>query len=407
MEVFKKIVQWAVAMSLIIATSYYFLHKNGKNQTTQQMGIPTVTIAKPVLQEITEWDEYTGRFEATEQIEVRARVGGYLESVHFKDGSLVKKGDLLFVIDPRPYAAALNQALADVTVAETKLDYATKEFNRNANLVKSGSISQGTFDEKKQQQRQTTAEVEAAKAAAERARLELEFTQVKSPVNGRISRKLISEGNLITGGNAESTLLTTIVSLDPIYFYFDVDEQNFLKYARLYQKGTGLNTRADNPVFVALMDEKNFAHRGHSDFVDNRIDTSTGTLRARAIFENPDLLLLPGLFGRIQIMGTSTHQGILIPDEAVLTDLSRKYVYIVDQNGKVSTKDITLGPIIDNLRVVHSGLQGDEWIVIKGIQRAKDKGTVNVQRTIVATTKTPEAEKNSTSKPNIKENKIK
>ncbi|MGE3318163.1 MAG: efflux RND transporter periplasmic adaptor subunit [Candidatus Berkiella sp.] len=342
--------------------------------------IATVTVAQPIKQEITEWDEYTGRFEADERIDVRARVGGYLESVHFTDGEIVKKDQLLFVIDPRPYQAALNQAQAAIVAAQTKADYAANEFKRSSNLVKSGSVSQGDFDEKRQQQEQTIADVQAAKAAAERARLDLEFTKITAPISGKISNKKVSEGNLITGGNQNATLLATIVSLDPIHFYFDIDEQNYLKYVRM-AKGY-LNPVKENrePVFVALMDDKAFNRKGYMDFIDNRIDESTGTLRGRALFENPDFVLLPGLFGRIKIMGQEPYSGILINDEAIMTDQSRKYVFVVDSEGVVSTRTVTLGPIIDGKRVIREGLQGNEWIITKGIQRARDGAKVNVKK---------------------------
>lgn len=342
--------------------------------------IPTVTITQPTKKEVTEWDEYTGRFEANEKIDVRARVGGYLESVHFTDGEIVKKDQLLFVIDPRPYQAALNQAEAAIVAAQTKADFAANEFKRSSNLVKSGSVSQGDFDEKRQQQEQTIADVQAAKAAAERARLDLEFTKITAPIAGKISNKKVSEGNLITGGNQNATLLATIVSLTPIHFYFDVDEQNYLKYVRL-AKGY-LNPIKENkePVYVALMDDKTFNRKGYMDFVDNRIDESTGTLRGRALFENQDLVLLPGLFGRIRIMGQEPYSGILINDEAIMTDQSRKYVFVVDGQGNVNTRTVTLGPIIDGLRVIREGLTGDEWVITKGLQRARDGAKVNVTK---------------------------
>lgn len=326
-------------------------------------------------------DEYTGRFEANEKIDVRARVGGYLESVHFTDGAIIKKDQLLFAIDPRPYQAALNEAQAAIIAAQTKADYAANEFKRNANLVKSGSVSQGNFDEKRQQQDQTIADVQAAKAAAERARLDLEFTQVKAPITGKISNKKVSEGNLITGGNESATLLAIIVSLDPIYFYFDVDEQNYLKYVRLangYLKPGELEDR--KPVFAALMDDKAFNRKGYMDFIDNRIDEGTGTLRARGLFENHDFILLPGLFGRIRILGQEPYQGILLLDEAIMTDQSRKYGYLVDEAGTVSARTIKLGPIIDGLRVIREGLQGDESVIVKGLQRARDGAKVNSQK---------------------------
>lgn len=374
----------AIAISLgivLIAAIGFTIYTKRTPKNNPDANIPTVTVAKPTKKEVTEWDEYTGRFEANEKIDVRARVGGYLESVHFTDGEIVKKDQLLFVIDPRPYQAALNEAQAAIVAAQTKADFAANEFKRSSNLVKSGSVSQGSFDEKRQQQEQTIADVQAAKAAAERARLDLEFTQVKAPITGKISNKKVSEGNLITGGNESATLLATIVSLDPIYFYFDVDEQNYLKYVRLangYLKPGELKDR--KPIYVALMDDKAFNRKGYMDFVDNRIDESTGTLRARGLFENPDFVLLPGLFGRIRILGQEPYQGILLTDEAIMTDQSRKYVYLVDEAGTVSTRTVKLGPIVEGLRVIREGLTGDESVIVKGLQRARDGAKVNTQK---------------------------
>ncbi len=374
----------AIALTLgiaLIGAIGFTIYAKRTPQNNPDANIPTVTVAQPIKKEVTEWDEYTGRFEANEKIDVRPRVGGYLESVHFTDGEIVKKDQLLFVIDPRPYQAALNEAQAAIVAAQTKADYAANEFKRSANLVKSGSVSQGNFDEKRQQQEQTIADVQAAKAAAERARLDLEFTQVKAPITGKISNKKVSEGNLITGGNEGATLLATIVSLDPIYFYFDVDEQNYLKYVKLakgYLKPGELTDR--KPIFVALMDDTAFNRKGYMDFVDNRIDESTGTLRARGLLENPDFVLLPGLFGRIRILGQEPYQGILLFDEAIMTDQSRKYVFVVDETGTVGTRTITLGPIVDGLRVIREGLKGDEWVIVKGLQRARDGAKVNVQK---------------------------
>ena len=357
------------------------VYKKHSASNVPEASIPSVTVSKPIQKEITEWDEYTGRFEATEDINLRARVGGFLETVHFTDGAIVKKDDLLFVIDPRPYQAALNQAQSAIIAAQTKAEFAANEFKRSSNLVKSGSVSQGNFDEKRQQQEQTIADVQAAKAAAERARLDLEFTQIKAPITGKISNKKVSEGNLITGGNESATLLATLVSLDPIYFYFDVDEQNYLKYVRLANGYISPKLGEERrPVYVALMDEKDYTRKGYMDFIDNRIDDSTGTLRGRAVFENPDMVLVPGLFGRIRIMGSEPYEAILLNDEAIMTDQSRKFVFVVDNTGLVSSRAVKLGPMVDGLRVIREGLKGDESVIVKGLQRARDGAKVNVQK---------------------------
>lgn len=357
-----------------------FIYFKSRNSAPPAPPLPVVTVSPPVVKEITEWDEYIGRFQAIDLIDLRARVGGYLESVHFTDGSIVQKNDLLFVIDPRPYQAALNEAEAAIVAAQTKADYAANEFKRSSNLVKSGSVSQGNFDEKRQQQEQTIADVNAAKAAAERARLDLEFTQIRAPITGKISNKQVSEGNLITGGNANGTLLASLVSLDPIYFYFDVDEQNYLKYVKLQNLGIKVNDpERKTPVYVALMDEKEFTRKGYMDFSDNRIDQNTGTLRGRAVFENKNYILLPGLFGRIRIPGSRSYEAVLLNDEAIMTDQAIKFVYVVDKEGTVSKRSVVLGPIVDGMRVIREGLKGDESVIIKGLQRVRDGAKVQVK----------------------------
>lgn len=373
-----RVISLSIGFLILIIGSYAYY--KSKTNTPPPAALPVVTVAPPVVKEITEWDEYTGRFQAVDKIDIRARVGGYLESVHFIDGAVVQKGDLLFVIDPRPYQAALNEAEAAIVAAQTKADFASNEFKRSSNLVKSGSVSQGNFDEKRQQQEQTIADVQAAKAAAERARLDLEFTQIRSPIAGKISNKQVSEGNLITGGNADGTLLATIVSIQPIYFYFDVDEQSYLKYVRLQNIALSNEVEQRSPVFIKLMDEKDFTRKGQMDFVDNRLDENTGTLRGRAIFENKDFLLLPGLFGRIRIPGSQLYKGILLNDESIMTDQSLKYVYVVDNDDTVHKRNVVLGPIVDGLRVIREGLKGDEQVIIKGLQRARDGAKVQVQK---------------------------
>ncbi len=358
-----KIITYSLAVFALAFSSNNALAQGGPPQ-----GPPPVTSAQPIQREVTDWDDYTGRFEAADVIEVRARVGGYLESVKFKEGATVKKGDLLFVLDQRPYKAALNEAEAQVRAAQTRVTLANGNFNRSQELVKTGAVSKQSFDTQRQQQQEAMAGLEGAKAARDTAKLNLDFTEIRAPGDGKISRKLVTEGNIITGGTAESTLLTTIVSLNPIQFYMSVDEQSYLKYARLGKQGASSDIGA---VRVSLMDEKDFPHRGKVDFVDNRLDTGSGTMRVRATFDNPDMFLAPGMFGRAQVLASNPYKAILISDDAVTTDQSRKLVMVVSEDGTVNPQPVTLGPLNNGLRVVKDGLKGDEWIIIKGLQRAR------------------------------------
>jgi RND family efflux transporter MFP subunit len=334
---------------------------------------PKVKVTQPVVRETMEWDEFTARLDAVDSVEVRPRVSGYLQAVHFQDGSLVKKGDLLFTIDPRPYEAVLRRAQAEVALATSRLALAQKNAARAGNLLASHAISQEEADVRESNRRQAEASLEEAQAAVDAARLDVEFTRVSAPVSGRVGRKLVTEGNLINGGvGAQSTLLTTIVSLDPIYAYFEADEGSVLKYSRLARTGQRPSSREHrNPVRVGLADEEGFPHEGVMDFVDNQVDRGTGTVVARALLPNPDLSLLPGLFARLQLPGSGQYRAILIPDEAVGTDQSQKFVYVIDAEGKAQYRTVKVGPMIDGLRVVREGLAPDDRVVVAGIQRVR------------------------------------
>jgi multidrug efflux system membrane fusion protein len=331
---------------------------------------PAVTVAQPVVREIVEDDEFVGRFEATEAVDIRARIDGYLSSVHFTDGALVKAGDLLFTIDQRPFEAALREAEAAVNSADAVLTYTRDNLARAEDLIANGNISQQTVDERRQQYLVAEANAAAAAAAVERAKLDLEYTTIFAPISGRIDEKLISEGNLV---EANATILTTIVSLDPIYFYFDIDERSFLAYARdARARGSALQEGGGSvDVVVHLSDEREPPRKGQLNFSENRLDEATGTMRVRAIFPNPDNVLQPGLFGRINVPGSLPYEGILIPDEAIVSDQQWRLVYVVDENGTVSSKVIRPGPRIDGYRVVREGLTGDETIVINGLLRVR------------------------------------
>jgi RND family efflux transporter MFP subunit len=355
--------------------------KNGSQPQTQTVALPKVTVSRPVVREIIEWDEYTGRLESVETVEVRARVNGYLQSVHFKDGQVVKKGDLLFVIDPRPYQAELDRVTAELQLAEARLELAKSDYARAQKLLQFRAISQEEADTRLATERQAEESVQAARAGVTAARLNVEFTRITAPITGRIGRKLVTEGNLINGGSAQATLLTTIVSMDPIYAYFEADERSYLKYVRVSQNGKGPTSReVRTPVFLALADEKGFPHKGYMDFIDNRLDPNTGTMRVRAVFPNPHLTLTPGLFARIRLPGSAEYEAVLAPDEAIGSDLSRRFVLVVNEQNTVEPRGVELGPIIDGLRVIREGLKPDEWIIVNGLQRSRPGMRVDPQR---------------------------
>jgi len=332
---------------------------------------PTVTVAHPFQKSITEWDEYTGRFTALETVEIRARVSGFIDSVHFQEGQIVKKDDLLFVIDQRPYQIAVEQAKADIERAQAKLDIATQDVNRATPLIQNQTLTVREFDTRKSIERDASGQLASANAALKQAELNLEWTEVRAPIAGRISDKRVDAGNLITGGQTGATLLSVIVSIDPIHFVFDGSEADFLHYLRLAAAGTRPSSRdAPNPVAVRLADETEFSHMGRMDFVDNAINPKTGTIRGRAVFDNKDGFLTPGFFGRLRLFG-GTHDALLIPDGAIASDQASKIVFTVAEDGTVGTKRVELGPIIDGLRVVRSGLAPTDRIVIDGLPRAR------------------------------------
>jgi multidrug efflux system membrane fusion protein len=350
-------------------------------------GPPPVTVAKPIVKPVTEFDDFIGRFDAVEQVDVRARVGGYVDKIAFVDGSMVSAGDVLFVIDPRPYQAALDQANAALASVQARLEFAHTDLDRAENLKKTGNIAEQIYDQRRQAEAAAKADLQSAAAAIDTAKLNLEYTTVRAPISGRISRHLISIGNLVV---ANETLLTNVVSLDPIDFYFDIDERAYLSYARQGIAGTRPSSRDHaNEVKVTLSDEKVPSRIGHMDFVDNKIDNSTGTLRGRAVFENKDLLLTPGLFGRIQVLGSGVHEGVLVPEEALGADQNRRIVYVVGDDNKVTTKAVRLGPRIDGYRLVREGLKGDETIVVNGLMRVRPGAEIKPQMITLPPTSEP------------------
>src|SRR5712691_6395787 len=334
-------------------------------------GTPPVTVARPLQKTITEWDEYTGRFVAVERVEVRARVSGFVDLVDFNEGQMVKQGDRLFVIDPRPYKLAVEQAKADLERAKAKLELASLDVQRAAPLVRGNTITEREFDTRKANERDAAGQVGSAQAALKQAELNLEWTEVRAPISGRISDRRIDAGNLVTGGPTGATLLTVIVSIDPIHFVFDGSEADFLHYMRLAAAGARPSSRdVQNPVAVRLADETEFKHHGQMNFVDNVLNTRTGTIRGRAIFENKDGFLTPGFFGRLRLFG-GDHEALLLPDGAIASDQSNKIVFTVADDGTVGVKRVEIGPVVRGLRVIRSGLAATDRVVIEGLPRAR------------------------------------
>ena len=339
-----------------------------------------VTVTKARGQVVTEWDDYTGRLAAVEEVDIRAQVSGYLESIHFRDGQIVKKGDLLFVIDPRPYQAVADRAAAQQKQAEAGLALADANLKRTEDLATKKVVASQDLDDQRSKQLQAAAANQIAQAEVKAAQLNLDFTRITAPVSGRIDRHLVSEGNLISGGAANATLLTTIVSLDPIYAYFEADEQAYLKYQRLDRSGERRSSReVANPVRLALADEEGFPHLGKMNFVENRIDVGTATIQGRAIFSNPDLLLTPGQFVRLELLGSPAHPAILIPDQAIVSDQSQKFVWVVGADKNAEYRKVTPGPMIDHLRVIRNGLKPGELVVVLGVQSVRAGAAVDAK----------------------------
>jgi RND family efflux transporter MFP subunit len=340
---------------------------------------PSVTVAKPVVKDIIERTDFIGRFEAVDQVDIRARVSGYIDKIHFEDGTLVKAGDLLFTIDPRPYRNALEQAQATVTSSQVRLDFAQSDLDRAEQLRRTGNVSDQVFDQRRQAFLTAKAELDRAQAALRQAQLDVDFTEVRSPLTGRLSRRLVSGGNLV---NANQTILTNILTLDPIQFYFDVDERSYLAYSRQTQGGTRTSSNGSaNEVLLTLTDERLGQRKGQLDFVDNRLDAASGTIRARAVFANKDMFLTPGLFGRVTIGASDPYSAVLLPDEAIGSDQDRRVAYVLGENNVVSLKPIRVGPRIDGYRVIREGLKGDETVVVNGLVRVRPGSPITPQMT--------------------------
>lgn len=343
---------------------------------------PSVTVAKPIAKRLKEWDEFTGRLGAVASVEVRARVSGYLQSANFKEGSEVKEGDLLFVIDPRRYDAELAHANAEIARAQAALDLATSESLRAGRLVESGAISVGGADEKAKGRKGAEASLGAAQALADSAKLDVEWTRVTAPISGRIGRKLVTEGNLITGGPNGATVLTTIVQLDPIYCYFDVDERSALKYRELSRQGKRESALYHTiPAQMGLANQVGFPHEGKVDFVDNEISATTGSIKARGIFDNKDRLMSPGFFARLRIPGTGEYDAMLVRDTAIGSDQGMTFVYVVGPDEKAMQRYVTTGPLEDGLRIVREGLEPEDRVVINGVMAVRPGAVVKAEET--------------------------
>ena len=335
---------------------------------------PQVTVARPATKMVTDHDEFVGRFVAVDAVEIRARVSGYLDAIHFTDGQFVKQGDLLFTIDRRPFQVALDQARANLAQAKANVIYATTDLARGKDLVGRAVISQQTFDQRVQSKSVAEANAAAQEAAVKEAALNLEYTELRAPVSGRIGDRRVSVGNLVAGGTTgtTTTLLATIQSTDPIRFEFTADEGSYLRYRRMTKTTPDrINNAGKVPVKLKLLDEQIFSHPGHMDFVDNAIDTASGTIRARAVFPNPEGTLTPGMFGRIQVATGPPAEALLVPDSAIGTEQVSKYVMVVDDNNVARPKYVTLGQVVEGLRVVASGLEASDRVVVNGLMRVR------------------------------------
>ena len=332
---------------------------------------PQVTVATVLEREINEWDEFTGRMQAVETVEIRPRVSGYIQKVAFDEGKEIRKGDVLFVIDPRPYRAELARAAAELERARTRSELANRDAERAQFLIDKQAISQEEFDLRTSALEESQAAIRAAEAQVAEARLDVEWTTVRSPIDGRVSRAEVTEGNLVESGS-EPPVLTTVVSLDPMYVYFEGDEQTYLKYGELARDGLRASSRdVENPIFLGLANEDGFPHEGRVDFVDNQLDPSSGTIQARAVFSNADRRFTPGLFARLKLVGSGRYEATLVRDAAIGTDQDKKFVLVLQPDSTVEYRRIEPGRVVEGLRIVTTGLEGGERIVVNGLQRVR------------------------------------
>lgn len=338
--------------------------------------LPQVTVAPSVARDVTEWDEFTGRLEPVQSAAIRPRVSGLVTKVSFEEGSLVRQGQLLFQIDGRPFQTQVDRLRAELAQAKVARDRTATEMRRADRLSSENAMPLEERERRTGAAAEAEAHVDAVAAALRAAELDLEWTRVVSPITGRAGRALVTRGNLVSGGQGEATLLTTVVSIDPMYASFDADEQTFLRYGDRVRQGAGAG-KGSLRIEMALANEQAFPHQGTLQFLDNQLDSSTGTIRGRAIFSNPDRRLTPGLFVRLRLPGTVTYKGVLVEDRAVGTDLDRRFVLVVGGDKKVESRTVTLGPLVDGLRVVRQGLEPGELVVVNGLQRVRPGAQVN------------------------------
>jgi membrane fusion protein, multidrug efflux system len=364
----RKIFIVAISASILVTV---FINNNSqaaKTNLTESPSFTKVTIAPVLEKSVIEWNEYSGRIEAIENVKIRTRVGGAIDLIHFKDGQIVKKGDLLFTIDPRPYQAELAKEEAYKSSAVSALELARTDLDRTRRLTEEHAVAQRELDEKNNAYLNAAANLKSAEAMVLAARLNLQYTAIKSPVSGRVSRAEITTGNLVSAGE-NSPILTTVVSVSPVYVNFEIDEQAYSAYAAIGAIG---NSNVENiPVEIGLVSEVDYPHKGYLKSFDNRLDTSSGTIRARAVLENKDGILTPGMFARVHTSDGGKKPTLLIDDKAIGTDQDKKFVMVVDGNNKATYRSVILGPMVDGLRVIRSGLKKDEKIIINGLQKIK------------------------------------
>jgi RND family efflux transporter MFP subunit len=371
-------------LRLAAASVFFLLSACGQSQPPAggPPAAPAVTVAKPIERGITDQDEYVGRFVPVDSVEIRARVSGYLDQIHFRDGQTVKQGDLLFTIDKRSFQNAVAQTQGTLAQAKANLAFTTADLERAKQLVRDRTITEQAFDQRTQAFRAASASVASNEAAVRQAELDLEFTELRAPVAGRIGDRRVSPGNLVAGGaGSTTTMLATIVSLDPIRFEFTMDEASYLRYERFSSSGKEVTGR-DGGVMVGLklLDEKTFERRGYMDFVDNVVDRSTGTIRGRAVFSNPNDVLTPGMFGRIRVPGSPTYNALLLPDAAIGTEQIRKFVLVVGDDNAAVQKYVTLGPLSDdNLRIIKDGITATDRVIVNGLMRVRPGQKVTPQ----------------------------
>jgi membrane fusion protein, multidrug efflux system len=366
-----------IVLALALSTAMLGGCTQGGDAQAPQMPPPAVSVAEVIAKEVAQWDEFPGHIEAVETVRIQPRVAGYLKTVNFQEGEEVKKGDVLFVIDQRPFQAELAGATAELARAQARAELARAQASRARKLLETRVIPEDEVDERNAADAQARADIRAAEAAVEVARLNLEYTEIRSPIDGRTGRALVTAGNLVTGGDMvpDATLLTTVVSLDPVYAYFEADEETYLRYGAMVRDGERPGSREDaNRVRVGLASDENFPHEGRLDFIDNQVDPATGTIRARAVLDNGERLFTPGLFARIRLAGSGVAPAVLVDDKAILTDQDRKYVYVLGPDNTAQRRDVKIGRAAEGLRIVIHGLTAGDKVIVHGVQKIFSPG---------------------------------